>query len=74
MAMGTMISAQFKLRVGEKFGSMIQTRSTQRIAMSHTASQTSFLISRLKGRESKIAKGTTKWKKIRAMPTADQPP
>src|SRR5215470_8554196 len=42
--------------------------------ISHTASHTSFVTSRLNGRDSKIANGTANWKITRNSPTKPQPP
>src|SRR5215469_8884356 len=68
------MSAQVMLKVVEKLGSIFQNRSTYLTKSIQTASQTSFVISRLKGRERRIANGTAKWKIARNKPTNAQPP
>src|SRR6476646_8358135 len=58
IAIGTTMSSHVILKVIEKLGSIIQNRSTYRISNSHTASQTSCVISRLNGRDIKNTNGT----------------
>src|SRR4051812_16866208 len=74
MAMGTTISARVTRNVEEKFGSMIQNKSTQRMNSIQTPSQTSLVMSRLNGRDSSTTNGTAKWNSTRNNPTAPQPP
>src|SRR2546427_9280616 len=74
MATGTIMSAQVTVIVFEKFGSMTQNRSRYRISISHIASQTNFVTSRLNRRESNIANGTAKRKSTRNKPIQPHPP
>src|SRR6185369_8153807 len=74
IATGSTTSAQVTVIVREKFGSTIQIKSTYRISISHTASQTRRVTSRLNGRDNRIAKGTAKWNRARNTPKKPQPP